>query len=618
MPIWAAYGVSQWALEVVRSGFRLLWADRPPTLTRNPPIFRPPSSLDAMRILDEEVRALLTKQAIEPVNNMSSPGFYCRLFSVPKRSGGCRPVLDLSPLNAFLRKIHFKMETPRSFRDSLLPGDWVTSLDLTDAYFHVLVHPSDRKWLRFRWKDNVFQFRALPFGLSLSPWVFTKVVREVCALAHKEGIRLRAYLDDWAIQAQSQETAILHTQAVLRHAETLGFLVNLTKSDLTPSRNFQFLGMVFDTSEWSVKPSTDRVERLQNAIRALLPRSHASARELAQVLGAMEAMVPLVPLAGVHKRPFQREFSSRWSHQDWEASIPLDDWFSQTTRSWLSDSFLLRGVPITLPPPVAELFTDASHRGWGAHALDHYVSGIWDSTTSTAHINSLELKAVTLALRALAPLLPVGHVRIRSDNATTIAYINRQGGTVSHSLSVEAESLLLWAQENGFSLSAVHVQGKANCLADLLSRPGTIVQTEWTLVHHALLPVWEKFGKPHIDLFATRFNARLPIFVSPVPDPQAWAVDGMELNWAGWEVYAFPPFPLIQAVLTKWRRDLPRMILIAPDWPAQGWYPTLIQDSTDRLPLSLGPRDLIQPRSGITHGNVPMLSLTAWLLSPQP
>ena len=56
------------------------------------------------------------------------------------------------------------METPRSFRDSLRPGDWVSSLDLTDAYFHVLIHTSDRKWLRFRWGESVYQSRAPPFG----------------------------------------------------------------------------------------------------------------------------------------------------------------------------------------------------------------------------------------------------------------------------------------------------------------------------------------------------------------------------------------------------------------------------------------------------------------------
>ena len=620
LPAWLSVGATRWSLEVVRSGFRLLWADRPPSLRRSPPPFRPPASPASRLVLQDEVEAMLLKQAIERVYDPSSPGYYCRLFTVPKRTGGHRPVLDLSPLNRFLARKRFRMETPRSFRESLQPGDWVTSLDLTDAYFHVLIHPNDRKWLRFRWEDRVYQFRALPFGLALSPWVFTKMVREICALVHRQGIRMRAYLDDWAIQARSHSQALAHTDVVLQHTQNLGFNVNLKKSDLTPSQQFRYLGLMFDTVGWVVRPSPDREERLRSSIHALLLRESASARELAQVLGSMESMVPVVPLAGVYKRRFQREFRSRWcqSDSDWEMQIPLGTWFREATARWLSPGFLSQGVPITLPPPAAELFTDASHSGWGAHMEGHHTSGVWETDVSAEHINTLELRAVELALKTLLPFLPKGHIRVRSDNATVIAYLNHQGGTVSYSLSCLTESILIWASERGFTITAVHVQGKANILADLLSRPGAVLHTEWTLAHQVLTPVWERFGKPLLDLFATIYSARLPLFVSPVPEPQAWAVDAMAISWVGLDVYAFPPFALLQRVLQKWVHDQPRMILIAPDWPAQGWYPSLLLNAQAKMPLHLGPRSLIQPRSGIPHGNVQMLNLTAWLLSPQP
>ena len=67
----------------------------------------------------------------------ASPGFYGRLCVVPKSTGGWRPVLDLSPLNVFLRKFPFCMETPVSVRDFVRDGDWATSFDLTDVYFHI-------------------------------------------------------------------------------------------------------------------------------------------------------------------------------------------------------------------------------------------------------------------------------------------------------------------------------------------------------------------------------------------------------------------------------------------------------------------------------------------------
>jgi hypothetical protein len=71
------------------------------------------------------------------VNPPLTPGFYSRLFLVPKKNGKMRPVIDLSVLNQHLIVTHFKMETNRSIRDSIHLGMWTTSLDLTDAYFRV-------------------------------------------------------------------------------------------------------------------------------------------------------------------------------------------------------------------------------------------------------------------------------------------------------------------------------------------------------------------------------------------------------------------------------------------------------------------------------------------------
>ena len=50
---------------------------------------------------------------------------------------------------------------------------------------------------------------------------------------------------------------------------------------------------------------------------------------------------------------------------------------------------------------------------------------------------------------------------------------------------------------------------------------------------------------------------------------QCEAADALELSWLGLEVYAFPPSSLILAVLSEWRRQLPRMSLFAPVWQAQ-------------------------------------------------
>ena len=116
--------------------------------------------------LRAEILSMLVKGAIERVVNKSLLGFYSLLFVMPKKNGKLRLVIDLRSLNHHLRKEKFHMETPANLRHSIQKQDWVISLDLTDAYLHVPIHPSSRKFLRFSYQDEVFQFRVLPFGLS--------------------------------------------------------------------------------------------------------------------------------------------------------------------------------------------------------------------------------------------------------------------------------------------------------------------------------------------------------------------------------------------------------------------------------------------------------------------
>jgi len=94
------------------------------------------------------------------------------------------------------------METPTKLHHSIQKGDWVISLDLTDAYLPVQIHPSSRKFLRFLHHEEVFQFRVLPFGLSVSQRVFTRVVDAMMAHVRSLGLQIHHYLDNWFLRNQ--------------------------------------------------------------------------------------------------------------------------------------------------------------------------------------------------------------------------------------------------------------------------------------------------------------------------------------------------------------------------------------------------------------------------------
>ena len=127
-------------------------------------------STETVKLL-EALYQLMNKNAVEPVANQNSLGFYNRPFLVPKANNRWRPILDLSTLNTFLNTESFKMETPETIRTSLQLGEWVTSIDFKDAYFHIPIHSQSRKYMRFHIQGQSYQFKALPFGLSTAPGV---------------------------------------------------------------------------------------------------------------------------------------------------------------------------------------------------------------------------------------------------------------------------------------------------------------------------------------------------------------------------------------------------------------------------------------------------------------
>ena len=109
--------------------------------------------------------------------------------------------------------------------------------------------------------------------------------------------------------------------------------------------------------------------------------------------------------------------------------------------------------------------------------------------------------------------------------------------------------LLRWTESFDVHLDARYLPGENNVLADVLSRRGQVVGTEWSLhpqVARALLREW---GNPSIDLFATCLNAKLPLYCSLVPDPQAVFEDAFRHPWDDLDLYAFPPFALVGRVI---------------------------------------------------------------------
>ena len=320
-------------------------------------------------------------------------------------------------------------------------------------------------------------------------------------------------------------------------------------------------------------------------------------------------------------RPIQWHLKRYWHiPETLEKMIPLPRSLHVHLRWWLDPDKVLKGQPLHPLQHALQLFTDASNEGCGAHLGDYTARGLWSKSEGTLHINLLELKAVLLALKRFEQLCWSQTILVCTDNTTVVLYINKEGGMKSGSLCALLWRLLLWCNQREIVLWARHTPGHLNVIADKLSQHIQVIQTEWSLLQEVFDPLCRRWHKPTVDLFATRFNHKLPRFVSPVPDRLAWKVDALSLQWKDLDVYAFPPTALLGQVVSKLvDHGCHRLILITPGWPNMPWFWNLVSMSV-QVPLSLHKVKnlLTQPFNQCPHRDLFNLNLHAWLLEPQP
>ena len=89
--------------------------------------------------------------------------------------------MNLKKFNKAMKKYKFRMEGLKQVHDWIQKDAWFCSMDLKDAFLHIPIHESFKKFLRFQWLESLFEWQVLPFGLKCSPRVLTKVLRPVVA-----------------------------------------------------------------------------------------------------------------------------------------------------------------------------------------------------------------------------------------------------------------------------------------------------------------------------------------------------------------------------------------------------------------------------------------------------
>ncbi|XP_068250797.1 uncharacterized protein [Palaemon carinicauda] len=389
-------------------------------------------------------------------------------------------------------------------------------VNLKDAYSLIPVHLTSRKYLRAMLANLVYQYQVLSFGLLPAPQVFIRLFTLVSIWAHIQGTRFLRYLDEWLILADSRETLLLQWDKLLQ---------------LCPDPD--------ELREVKSKAST-KYGIPRDEYQDQLP-----ARQWQQLIGHLTSLEKLVPHSRLCLMSLQWRLKSHWAQQEdpptMLVSISPDQ--QRDLEWWVFDTNVFRGIDLLSLPLDLMLFTDASKEGWGGGAYLSLLtaSGIWSESERPCHINLVEIRAAFLALKTFKQLLSGHAVVLMSDNTTVVFHINKQGGSFSQPLCQLSVEILKWMEENSVTLSACFILGNIIILADNLSRKSQIVGSEWSLDQQIANKVLTLCGPPMIDLFAMCLNQKLPIYCSPVLDPQAVWHDTFQNKWDNLDCLCFLP-----------------------------------------------------------------------------
>ena len=575
---------SRWIRKTVSHGLHWQFLQTPPPLrSQFLPTTRVSPQADSV-LVDYLQRGIIARSP--------KPRFLSRVFTVPKPNGTHRLILDLSILNTFIRPMSCFLPRLTHLTSTLQHPVWFCKIDLRDAYFHVPIHPAFRPYLAFRWGRGVYHFCAMPFGLTVAPAAFTRLMALPLRALRSEGVPCLVYLDDWIIWGPSPEACRQSTLTTLSRLRAFGFVINEAKSEIVPCANIVWLGVEWDGISGRRRLPIPAAQLIVDKALLLRRDGSASRHQLESFLGSCAFAGQISDVANLRKKllgPLLRE----WPHVDRHRPAPLPPHTMAGLLWWTLPCNLSQWYVVRIPSAPVLAWTDASDSGWGAHLADgRWASGLWSPLELTLHINLKEILAVTRLLES--HLIPRGSlVHVHTDNTVAFFAINKQGSSRSLSVTLQVARLLDLQYSLDTRLIMFRIPGSLNVVADALSRPKAN-QTEWEIDPRDWRRLKALFPHLEVDLMATPFNSTLPTFVSPFAHPSATSVDVHLTDWTQWkDVYIFPPPSMLQDLLPRILHFPGSLPLIARLPPGHPLSPIVLSKVSCSLPLVHPPRQRV-------------------------
>ncbi|GBL82029.1 Retrovirus-related Pol polyprotein from transposon 297, partial [Araneus ventricosus] len=415
-------------------------------------------------IINEQIEQWLKDKIIRPsTSEYSSP-----VVLVKKKDGSSRLCIDYRRLNKITVREHFPLPLIDDLLDRLQSANIFSTLDLKNAFFHVDIDPSSKKYTSFVTDTGQYEFNKMSFGLTNSPSVFQRYIYNVFRDLIKENV-VMIYLDDLVIFSENETQGIERLQRVLKTASEYGLELNIKKCQFL-KREIEFLG--HRIKEGKLYASPLKIKAVMN-----FPEPKCT-KDIRSYLGLTGYFRKFIPHYSAIAKPL-----SDLLKKDSNFSFGLKE-----RESFNEHKQILSKEPVLClynPKSETEIHTDASIDGFGACLLQksivdnqlhpvYYMSRKTSDTERKYSSYELEVMAVIEALKKFRPYVLGIPFKIVTD---CIAFKQ----TMNKDISSKIARWALMLEEYDYVIE--HRQGTRMRHVDALSRNPVcmIIQDSLTL-----------------------------------------------------------------------------------------------------------------------------------------
>lgn len=484
--------------------------------------------------------------------------------------GKRRMCVDMRYSNAWLADYEFTQETINKHVANIVGrGMQMITTDVEKAYYQVPLHKESQGYCGWKHDGKWIVPTIIVFGLSVAPFVFTKIMRVVLKFMRMLGVRGTNCIDDNLWAAEPGEIAIVKEMVQLVFGR-LGWVFN-EKCALTPSTAVIYNGMWIDTEKYEIRATDEKIEAARKlAWKMWLEAADGKKlllRDLQRLAGRLQSMRLALEGVAVWTRGMYEQIKKilrecgqrphKWTRDYAEEGALEDIYF------WCMRLGKQNGLPIRDEGEEIHVVinTDASDVGYGATVQREgnnvcvKIAGELPDSVLGESSTARELKGLMMALEEMKGDIKDKTVRVKMDSYPAVRNLVKGGGPVQV-LNNQIREMWVWMKKNKTRIIYEWVPREENGEADTLSKEAA---AEYKL---------EAETEDRIRMWLVeRGLAGVSTCI-----------------WKRTKI-RFPVLDKIDVRIREMRRSRVPGCIVVPVWPSQGWWPYLREHSVDRIDI---------------------------------